>query len=81
MITGHCTCNSPSCPVCHPVGVVLCGPTHHYACSCREAAVAKLVEALERLIDCYDGLVSDDTLSEVFDDARAALDEFHGRKA
>ncbi len=39
------------CPTCNPLLSTplpdSCGPTHHLACDCREAKVARLVEAME----------------------------------
>ncbi len=68
---------------------VKCGPTHHLACDCREAAVAKLVEALKFYADPYNYIHEQpadgpEYPSEVerkgHSVARAALDEFYGRK-
>ena len=61
-----------------------CGPTHHHACDCREARVAKLVEAVEALMKDAD--VWNDGCSccvtkyleetDEFKAVRAALDEW-----
>ena len=46
-----------------------CGPTHHHACDCREAKVARLVEALETI-----GMATHD--HEARKEAYRALDEW-----
>lgn len=62
------------CPHCSPAEALRaksCGPTRHHACACREAAVAKLVEALEA-IEQGPPL----TLKGAQEIARVALDEW-----
>jgi len=64
---------------------IKCGPTHHHACDCREAKVARLVEALSFYATGDNwvparGPDGEPCMSNTWEDAgeraRAALDEW-----